>query len=541
MIVSLFTRSEVFRLERRYVLEPHQQQFADKVNPYGKKPIDSALNGDQMRLGKTIQGMERDARLREWHKVSPVPGGKYAPTLVVCPTSGLEVWETHLKLLPDLKVLVLDQSMPKDLHRIQFVKAILNKEYDVYVCHWESLPLPRTPNPYNKYDMHRLPEIMWFHIIADEVHRAKNRKAQQTRALKKLKTSYKTGLSGTWDDNKPEDAWSVLNWLYPRTWSAYHRFVNETVLFGYYDSKTKEIVSDADDAVGEAYKKAVGIKPDGIAKMHKQMGPFYVRRERKKTGGEFFTKMWVDLAPGQRKMYDAMRKDMLAWVGEHEDQPLPAMAVVSQLVRLQQFALASAEIIEVPVNKWCRDFHCTNTTHVHEDANGDPIAYKYRVMTYPVKLREPSSKLDKLEQFVKDNPNEQFIFGSQSRQILELWDARLQRMGMTHGLYTGKTVSQHKELPGRFRSGEIQHISGTLAAMREAVDLSNASATILLDRAWNPSWNEQFISRMATRQGRRIDVIDVMARNTVDLGRRTRIEEKWSWLKQMLGPSVEVE
>jgi SNF2 family DNA or RNA helicase len=503
-------RTGVFQLERKYVLEPHQLQFADKVNQKGKKPIQAALNGDQMRLGKTIQGMERDARLREFHKVSPVPEGQYAPTLVVCPTSGLEVWETHFKLLPDLKVLVLDQRMPKLDHRIAFVKAILNKEYDVYVCHWESLPLPHKPNPKNPYDMHRLAEVMWFHIIADEVHRAKNRKAQQTRALKKLRTSYKTGLSGTWDDNKPEDAWSVLNWLYPKTWSAYHRFCNEVVQY------------EAVEAKGQTFKKAAAVRPEGIAKMHKQMETFYVRRERKKTGGEFYTRMWVDLAPAQRKAYDAMRKDMLAWVGEHEDQPVTAMAVVSQLVRLQQFALASAEIIWVQRKK----------------PNSDPPVYE----TVPqVILTEPSSKLDKIEQFVKDNPNEQFIFGSQSRQILELWDKRMQRMGIAHGLYTGKTTSQHKVLPGQFRSGEIQHISGTIAAMREAVDLSNASATILLDRAWNPSWNEQFISRSATRQGRRIDVIDVMARNTVDLGRKTRIEGKWEQILQMLGESVEVE
>jgi SNF2 family DNA or RNA helicase len=527
--MSLFTKPEVFRLERRYELEPHQLQFADKVNPRGKKPIIAALNGDQMRLGKTIQGEERDARLREWHKVSPVPGGNYAPTLVVCPTSGLEVWETHLKLLPDLKVVVLDQSMPKLDHRIAFIKAVLNKEADVYVCHWEALPLPRTPNPNNPYDMHRLGDITWFHIIADEVHRAKNRKAQQTRALKKLYTSYKTGLSGTWDDNKPEDAWSVLNWLYPRIWSAYHRFCNETVQY------------EAIEAKGETFKKATGIRPEAVEKLHKQMAPFYIRRERKKTGGEFYTKTWVDLAPGQRRAYDAMRDDMLAWVGEHEDQPVTAMAVVSQLVRLQQFALASAEIIEVPIWKYCRDEWCKNKDHDHVGSKGEWVAFKYRVMTYPVRLREPSSKLDKIEQYVKDNNSEQFIFFSQSRQILELWDRRMARMGMTHGLYTGKTTSLHRVLPGQFRSGEIQHISGTIAAMREAVDLSTATATILLDRDWNPSRNEQAISRMADRFGRRIDVIDVMARNTVDLGRKTRIEEKWGWVKSILGPSVEVE
>ena len=68
----------------------------------------------------------------------------------------------------------------------------------------------------------------WDAIVCDEAHRIKNRKAKQTIGIKLLKTSYKFALTGTPIQNKPDDLWSILNWLNPfYSGESYWQFVNK--------------------------------------------------------------------------------------------------------------------------------------------------------------------------------------------------------------------------------------------------------------------------------------------------------------------------
>jgi SNF2 family DNA or RNA helicase len=68
------------------------------------------------------------------------------------------------------------------------------------------------------------------------------------------------------------------------------------------------------------------------------------------------------------------------------------------------------------------------------------------------------------------------------------------------------------------------------------IDLFAASTVVFMDRAWSPVDNVQAEDRL-WREGQEnaVQVIDIMARNTVDLGRRQRLEQKWEWLKALLG------
>jgi SWI/SNF-related matrix-associated actin-dependent regulator 1 of chromatin subfamily A len=59
---------------------------------------------------------------------------------------------------------------------------------------------------------------------------------------------------------------------------------------------------------------------------------------------------------------------------------------------------------------------------------------------------------------------------------------------------------------------------------------------IFLDRDWSPSINFQAEDRL--HRGGQVKhplIIDIMARNTVDAGRKQKIELKWSWIRAMLG------
>jgi SNF2 family DNA or RNA helicase len=59
---------------------------------------------------------------------------------------------------------------------------------------------------------------------------------------------------------------------------------------------------------------------------------------------------------------------------------------------------------------------------------------------------------------------------------------------------------------------------------------------VFLDRNWSPSKNRQAEDR-AHRIGQResVQIIDLVARDTIDMGRLQKLELKWDWLRQILG------
>ena len=359
------------------------------------------------------------------------------------------------------------------------------------IIHYEALRL-----------MPILKSIDWFHIIADEVHRIKNRSAQQTRALKQLTTKYKTGISGTPADDKPQDIWSVLNWLWPKLFRSYWKFVNACCIF--------ENEQEQKMKYGKSFKKIIGVNPEGAAEMLRTIRPWYVRRHKDEVGIDLpektYTERWVELPPGQRKMYDQMRKDMIAWIGENKDKPLAAGAVVAQLVRLQQFALASVDFGE-----------------------------RGRVT-----LVDPSVKLDDLEEVIDGNPDEQLVVFSQSRSMSHLAVRRLEARGIVAKPYTGSVNQHDRDLyEANFQAGHIQVLCGTIAAGGESITLHRSSTVVFFDRAWNPTKNRQAEDRVhRIGQIHPVQIIDIMARDTVDLGRKTRIANKWSALEWILGDKV---
>lgn len=440
----------------------------------------SRLIGDEMGTGKTYQAIALDFVNRElvvekgnWKK-------DQLKTLVIAPLSVLDSWRHHFEELTDIPVVVID---PKK--RADFIKAVSKSGSGVFICHWDAIRL-----------MPELTSVSFFHIIADEVHRAKNRKAQQTRALKKLKAAYKTGLSGTAADNKPHDLWSILHWLHPKYYTSYWKFYNHYV--------------QHEVSYPQGYHKITGVK--NLESLHKEMNPWYIRRLKSEVlqdlPEKYYTDIWVDLTPKQRKAYDEMKKNMIAWVSQHEDTPAPLVAsvVIAQLTRLQQFALGYADVV-----------------------NGE------------VRLTEPSSKLDALMEIMEDNPEEQFVVFSQFKQVIALLEKRLEAKGITYGLLTGDVSPEDRaKAVNDFQAGKLKVFAGTIAAGGVGITLTAANKIVFLDRAWSPALNAQAEDRLhRIGQESAVQVIDIMARDTVDLGRRQKIQEKWEWIKAILGDHVD--
>lgn len=500
----------------------------------------SSLLGDDMGLGKTVQAVALDLQRRQHHNCMYTAQTLVATRMAVMGSTedvkpeGIApgTWADHYKeWAPKLNVFVID---PKN--RPAFVEALSEKDargfpkYHVFIVHWQVL----------RFIEKALQEVPWFMVIGDEIQAIKNRKAQVTHIFKKLRPYYRLGMSGTWADNKPPDAWSVLNWLWPKVFTAYHKFD---------DYHTVYVQKEKPD--GTKYKVIAGVYD--VASMHANMGPAgkgYIRRRKeevlKDLPEKYHTEIKVDLSPQQRRAYDEMEHNMLAWVGSHENEPIAAPVVIAKLVRLQQFAVcygrlervfkkvANKEYPRCPPVAYCqRQFDEGHEPHRFLlDEQGNEIRQPMDVL----RLDDPSSKLDAVMDLLEETNDPIVVFG-QSKQAINLLGQRLQRAGIPAGILTGDTSAKDRnKLVQDFQSRRLQVFAGTISAGGVGITLTAASTCVFLDRAWSPSINKQAEDRLhRLGQKNAVQIITLVARGTLDARRNRMIAMKWEWLREVLG------
>lgn len=471
----------------------------------------SCIIGDDMGLGKTVEAVALDVLRRRKH--ANVPGAK--KTLVLCPLSVISSWEDHFaEWAPHLKVYSIDRK-----NRVSFENALVIGRADVYIMHWDVVRL--------------IPEVqkhIWFHVIADEAHRVGNREAQVTVRSKKLKWRFLSELTGTPMTSKPQQLWSLLNWAKPKRFTSYHRFFNHHVVsvqhsaggdcpanLGHEEICLKDHKVPFSVIIGVAHEK----------ELLAEIAPYYVRRLKEDVledlPDKYYTTLKVELGAQQRRVYDQMKREMLAWVGEHEDEPLAVSQAIVKLIRLQQLACAYAEITWVkkrkrqPDGKW-----------VIEDVR-------------QVRLTDPSAKLDAVMEILDANPDKQFVVFSQSKQVVKLFEKRLHSKNIPYGILTGDTAQADRgNMVAMFQAGDLRVFTGTIQAGGVGITLTAASTVIFLDRSWSPAINKQAEDRLhRIGQKEAVQVIDIVARNTVDLGKLTKLEAGWRFIKMLLGDKVE--
>lgn len=420
-------------------------------------------------LGKTHEAIAIDLERR-----SQFPTYKLK-TLVVCPLAMVSTWtKTWFQWAPHLRILPINN---KD--RSHFLEELDDDNYDVFICHWPVLRIIRE----------ELETVKWFHLIADEAHALQNRKSKQTLALKAIPAGYKSALTGTPAFDKPDDLWSILNWLYPRYWGSYWNYYNDHIIFENFNG----------------YKTIIGV--NNPEKLQREMDGFYIRRRKEEVltdlPEKYYTEVRVDLHPQQARAYRSMKENMLAWIGQHEHEPVAAPVVIAQLTRLQQFACAFAEF--------------------DED--------KGRMV-----LSEPSSKLDAVMEIIESTKQQVVVF-SQFAQMVNLLAKRLEKKGISVGKFIGDTPADERaRIISGFQEGKIQVFAGTISAGGVGITLTAASTVIFTDRSWSNALNLQAEDRLhRIGQKSAVQVIDIIANDTIDSKRIKVIQNKWQWIRRLIG------
>ena len=155
-------------------------------------------------------------------------GENVLPAIIVCPASLKTNWMKEIRKFTDLgdKVEVLDGF---DTHKI--TKPIVIVNYDILPQRTEKIK-----NKDGSESSRKVPDTGWAKyllknvnpklIVADEVHKAKNKDAKRTQSLGHLAkyTKYFIGLTGTPIENKPKEIFQPLQMIKPTLFPSFRAF-----------------------------------------------------------------------------------------------------------------------------------------------------------------------------------------------------------------------------------------------------------------------------------------------------------------------------
>lgn len=443
-----------------------------------------AILADEMGTGKTVQ------------TIMTLEQTDAYPALVVCPNTVKTTWrDEYATWAPHRRVQVIQGGAATRRKQIE-------AEADVYVINWESLRRHSRLAPYGSIRLKACGDCggsgdvpptkcekhpgelnrPWGAVVADEAHRAKDPTSKQTRALWWIgrQADVRLALTGTPLANAPDDLWSLLHFCEPDEWPARTRYIDR------YCATSWNAWGGVD---------VIGIKPELREEFFGLVDPMMLRRPKELVLPHLPPKVRqrreVPMKPKQRKAYKDLVERMLA---EVDGGVVVAPDPLTNLTRASQFASAYAEM----------------------DEDGG------------IRLAEPSNKVDALVELLDDSEGPLVVFAA-SRQLIELCEARLQKLEVPFGSIHGKVSEGDRDLAkAQFQSGQLKVLLCTLGAGAEGLTLTRADTVVFLQRSWSLIENRQAEDRVH-RPGQEADsvfIIDVVSPGTADEGAIAVLGEK---------------
>jgi SNF2 family DNA or RNA helicase len=427
-----------------------------------------ALLADEPGLGKTAQAIRALKKLQD-------DGEDVFPALIVCPNTLKKNWKREFDMWwPGVDVEVIKGSATQR-------RKVFENEADVYVINWESLRSHSRLSSYgsialarcqecgghdekvtiNRCEVHKreLNLIDFKAVVADEIHRSKEPKSKQSRALWAATgdADIRFALTGTPIANNVLDLWSILHWLSPEEWPSKTRWVDRMV----------NVMLNAFGGM-----MVLGVKPHMEEEFYATINPRMRRMLKAKVlpwlPEMMFERRDIEMSTKQKKAYDQMRDTMIAEL--ESGDAITAPSALTQTIRLLQFASSYA------------------TMDVNEDT-GEMRAI----------LAEPSCKVDSLMDDISngDFGDDSVAVCAVSRQLIDLLSAEMTKAKIPHGLITGaQDEDERQQAVDDFQSGKIKWILFTAQAGGVGITLTAARRLVMLQRPWSLVDHKQALDRV---------------------------------------------
>lgn len=469
----------------------YQVQGAKLVSQIGK-----VLITDEPGTGKTITSI---LGLLARHEALGAYDNCYRqgvlPAVVVCPASVVDSWVKAWQTWAPNLTTVAWRGTPAKRRKLAGIA-------DVYVASYDTARIDigtaAKPGP--------LTDLAPAAVVIDECHLIKSPDAARSKAIRRLAAGAETvvALSGTPITHNPGDLWPTLVCLEPTAWPSRERWVNRycTVVPG-----------DYSDTI-------IGLKPGqpenefrtALLGAHRRVAKADVLDQ---LPPKVYSVRTVELPEINRKRYAAMERDMLAELDD--GQELSAFSVLTQLNFLSALSCADADV-EV-------------TTSVDEETGEEK-------QHYHAVLKAPSWKVDALLEILAERPGSPVVAFAQSKQLMVLAGDAAEKAGYKVGYIVGEqTPARRTENIEAFQRGELDLICVTTQAGGVGITLTAASTAVFLQRPWSlvdALQAEDRLHRIGAEQHDCIEIIDVVAANTIDSRVREALREKGQQLSDLV-------
>lgn len=220
--------------------------------PYQKEGVKACLEignflfCDDMGLGKTAQAL----------KVSEELGAR---TLIICPSTLIDEWETQIKKFTASRCIKIQGSWPirEKLWKSWAESDGLAIKY--IIMSWDALRSKRDFEAAQSFCRDGM-------IVFDEITKGKNARSQRSKAAASLKARRILGITGSPIENDLKELWHLLHIVRPELYPNYNRFADQFM-----------ILEDKSFG-GHTFKDIVGYK--NLEALKTIIQPYYIRRLR---------------------------------------------------------------------------------------------------------------------------------------------------------------------------------------------------------------------------------------------------------------------
>lgn len=446
------------------------------------------------------------------------------PILVVAPSATKYPWKKEFDTVwPGLEVTVVDGTATKRRKQLETPAHVYIMNYEQMRMHSKLMPYgnqamkkctecggqdPKVKTTACQVHEKELNRINFKSVVVDEIHRLKDGKSQSTRATKAAAgdADIRIAMSGTPIANTPEDLWSILNFLWPRSFSSKSRFIDRYLVVSMNTWGGMEVL---------------GIKPNMQDEFFSIIDPITRRMPEsyvlKHLPPSVYSTREVEMGAKQAKAYKDMAKNMMT---ELESGMVMVESPLIKSMRLLQFASSYAEIIP------------DETMTLEGDEDEEP--------KINLKLSDPSCKVDAIMEDIEagDFGDDSVVIFAVSRQLIELLSERMEKKGIEHGLITGNQSSYQKSVAIEdFQEGKTKYVLATVAAAGTGITLTKARIAVFLQRSWSNVIDKQAearVRRIGSEIHDSILYIDYMTKDTIEPKVLQALREKDENLQSIL-------